>query len=152
SLLLDVAGGATSAGADLVATTSSGVPAPSQQWLLRPAFFRGIDNALLEKQELAHQNNGVPWWNDAGQVQDVLEILKNHGVNMIRLRPSSAPPYTNPSQTGCVGNLCYAETDSQDLDVAKRARRLGMSIQLTLLIDGASSQSVPSAWASDSLT
>jgi arabinogalactan endo-1,4-beta-galactosidase len=111
-----------------------------------------VDNALLEKQELAHQNNGVPWWNDAGQVQDVLEILKQHGVNMIRLRPSSAPPYTNPSPAGCSGNLCYAETDAQDLDLAKRARNLGMSIQLTLLFDGGSSQSVPSAWASDSLT
>jgi arabinogalactan endo-1,4-beta-galactosidase len=151
NMLLDAAG-ASAAGADLVATTSSGAPAPSQQWLLRPAFFRGVDNALLEKQELAHENNGVPWWNDAGQVQDVLEILKHHGVNMIRLRPSSAPPYTNPSGSACSGNLCYAETDAQDLDLAKRARNLGMSIQLTLLFDGGSSQSVPSAWTSDSLT
>lgn len=71
---------------------------------------------------------------------------------MIRLRPSSAPPYSNPSQAGCNGNLCYAETDAQDLDLAKRARRLGMSIELTLLFDGGSSQSLPSAWASDSFT
>jgi arabinogalactan endo-1,4-beta-galactosidase len=139
-----------STGAFLNQTSLAGSPTQSQQWLLRPAFFRGVDNALLEKQESAHSKNGVPWWNDAGQVQDVLQILKNHGVNVIRLRPSSAPPYSNPSQTGCVGNLCYAETDAQDLDLAKRARNLGMSVELTLLFDGGNSQSIPSAWASDS--
>ena len=31
----------------------AGTASQSQQWLLRPAFFRGIDNALLEKQEAA---------------------------------------------------------------------------------------------------
>lgn len=149
-LLLDVTSAST--GADLDETASSSTPAQSQQWLLRPAFFRGVDNALLEKQEAAHSTNGVPWWSDAGQVQDLLQILKNHGLNMVRLRPSSAPPYTNPSQTGCAGNLCYAETDAQDLDLAKRARNLGMSIELTLLFDGGSSQSVPSAWGSDSFS
>lgn len=151
-LLIDLSDGATSAGTDLDETALSGSPVQSQQWLLRPAFFRGVDNALLEKQESAHEKNGAPWWNDAGQAQDVLQILKNHGVNMIRLRPSSSPPYSNPSEAGCAGNLCYAETDSQDLDLAKRARNLGMSVELTLLFDGGSSQSQPSAWANDSFS
>lgn len=151
-LFMDVSGGSTSAGADLSETAASGAPTQSQQWLLRPAFFRGVDNALLEKQELARENNGVPWWNDAGQVGDVLQVLKEHGINMIRVRPSSSPPYTNPSQTGCIGNLCYAETDAQDLDLAKRARNLGLSLQLTLLFDGGGSQSLPSAWTNDSFT
>lgn len=151
-LLIDLAGGATTAGTDLDVTALSGSPSQSQQWLLRPTFFRGVDNALLEKQESAHENNGVPWWNDGGQAQDVLQILKNHGVNMIRLRPSSSPPYSDPSQTGCAGNLCYAETDAQDLDLAKRARNLGMSLELTLLFDGGSSQSIPPAWANDSFS
>jgi len=149
-LLLDIA--SSTAGADLNETAAGAKPTQSQQWLLRPVFFRGVDNALLEKQESAHSVNGVPWWSDAGQVDDILRMLKNHGVNMIRLRPSSTPPYANFSSTGCSGNLCYAETDAQDLDLAKRARNLGMSIQLTLLFDGASSQSVPSAWASDSFS
>jgi arabinogalactan endo-1,4-beta-galactosidase len=70
---------------------------------------------------------------------------------MIRLRPSSAPPYSNPSQSGCSGNACYAETDAQDLDLAKRSKNLGLSAELTLLFDGGSSTSVPPAWASDSL-
>jgi arabinogalactan endo-1,4-beta-galactosidase len=152
-LLIDLYQGSTSAGTllDQTALNSSGAPTQSQQWLLRPAFFRGIDNALLEKQEAARASTGLTWWKDAGQPLDVLAMLKNHGVNMVRLRPSSAPPYSNPSQTGCSGNACYAETDAQDLNLAKRSRNLGLSVELTLLFDGGSSMSVPPAWANDTL-
>jgi arabinogalactan endo-1,4-beta-galactosidase len=150
-LLIDLYQGSTSAGTLLDQTTLSGTPTQSQQWLLRPAFFRGIDNALLEKQEAARASTGLTWWKDAGQPLDVLAMLKNHGINMIRLRPSSAPPYSNPSQTGCTGSACYAETDAQDLDLAKRSRNLGLSVELTLLFDGGGSASVPPAWANDTL-
>jgi len=150
-LLIDLYQGSTSPGAALDQTALSSAPTQSQQWLLRPTFFRGVDNALLEKQEAARASIGLTWWNDAGQPLDVLAMLKNHGVNMVRLRPSSAPPYSNPSQTGCTGNACYAETDAQDLDLAKRAKNLGLSVELTLLFDGGSSASVPPAWTSDTL-
>jgi arabinogalactan endo-1,4-beta-galactosidase len=150
-LLIDVSQGSFSAGALLVQTSLTGNATQSQQWLLRPAFFRGADNALLEKQEAARASAGLAWWSDASQQQDVLEILKNHGVNMVRLRPTSVPPYANASQSGCSGNACYAETDAQDLDLAKRAKNLGMSLQLTLLFDGSNSSSVPSAWANHTL-
>ncbi|MHB1957881.1 MAG: glycosyl hydrolase 53 family protein [Acidobacteriaceae bacterium] len=142
-----------SAGTSLALSAASGSPSQGQLWLLRPVFFRGIDNALLEKQEAARVASGLAWWKDAGQEQDVLAILKNHGVNMVRLRPTSMPPYaTQSSQEACVQNLCYAESDAQDLDLAKRAKDLGMSVELTLLFDGGSSTSVPAAWANDSLT
>jgi arabinogalactan endo-1,4-beta-galactosidase len=148
-LLVDIQSAA--AGASLHETALGATATQSQQWLLRPAFFRGVDNALLEKQEAARASTGSPWWKDGGQQLDVLQILKNHGVNMVRVRPSSVPPYVNVSQTGCSGNdSCYGETEAQDLDLAKRAKNLGMSLQMTLLFDGASSASVPSAWASDS--
>ncbi|MGA9305233.1 MAG: RICIN domain-containing protein [Candidatus Sulfotelmatobacter sp.] len=152
-LLIDLYQGSTSAGTllDQTALNSSGAPTQSQQWLLRPAFFRGIDNALLEKQEVARASTGLTWWKDDGQPLDVLAMLKKHGVNMVRLRPSSAPPYSNPSQTGCSGNACYAESEAQDLDLAKRSKNLGLSVELTLLFDGGSSMSVPPAWADDTL-
>jgi arabinogalactan endo-1,4-beta-galactosidase len=152
-LLIDLYQGSISAGTllDQTALNAPGAPTQSQQWLLRPAFFRGIDNALLEKQEAARASTGLTWWKDAGKPLDVVAMLKNHGVNMIRLRPSSAPPYSNPSQTGCSGNACYAETDAQDLDLAKRSKNLGLSVELTLLFDGGSSMSVPPAWANDTL-
>src|SRR5271156_3302577 len=131
-LLVDVSQSSLAAGATLDQTTLSGSATQSQQWLLRPAFFRGADNALLEKQEAARAASGLAWWNDAGLQQDVLQILKYHGVNMLRLRPASVPPYANASQSACSGNACYAETETQDLDLAKRAKNLGMSIELTL--------------------
>lgn len=141
-----------SSGAFLDQTALSGSATQSQQWLLRPAFFRGVDNALLEKQEAARIATGLVWWKDTSGVQtDVLQILKNHGVNMVRVRPTSAPPYSDPSQAGCTGNTCFAETDSQDLDLAKRTKNLGMSLELTLLFDGGSSASVPPAWSGQTL-
>ena len=150
-LLIDVSQASTSPGATLDQTALGGSTTQSQQWLLRPAFFRGADNALLEKQEAARAAGGLAWWNDAGLEQDVLQILKNNGLNMLRLRPTSVPPYANASQTGCGGNACYAETDAQDLDVAKRAKNLGLSVELTLFFDGGGSSSVPSSWANQTL-
>lgn len=147
--LIDVASSA--AGASLSQTSLAGSPTQSQQWLLRPAFFRGVDNALLEKQEAARIATGIPWWKDGGVQKDVLQIFKNHGVNMVRVRPSSAPPYSNPSQPGCTGNACFAETEAQDLDLAKRAKNLGLSLELTVLFDGGHSASVPPAWAGHTL-
>jgi arabinogalactan endo-1,4-beta-galactosidase len=150
-LLLDLNGGSTAAGATLNETALSGSATQSQQWLLRPVFFRGVDNALLVKQEAARASRGLSWWKDAEQPQDVLQILKNHGVNMVRLRPTSVPPYARASEAGCSNNACYAETEAQDLDLAKRAKNLGMSVELTLLFDGGSSSSVPAAWAGHTL-
>jgi hypothetical protein len=48
---LDVTGAATTAGVALDQTTFSATPTQSQLWLFRPVFFRGNDNAILEKQE-----------------------------------------------------------------------------------------------------
>jgi arabinogalactan endo-1,4-beta-galactosidase len=148
--LLDLADPSAST-VTLAASESMDPPGQSQMWLLRPAFFRGVDNALLEKQEALRVMENTPWWKDNGQAQDVLSMFKNHGINMIRVRPTSAPPYVNPSAAGCVDNACYAETDTQDLDLAKRARNLGMSVELSLLFDGGSSRSIPPSWSADSL-
>jgi len=150
-LLMDVPSAA--GGTFLIQTALSASASQNQQWLLRPTFFRGVDNALLEKQESARIATGLAWWKDGNGVQaDILQILKNHGINMVRVRPSSAPPYSNPSQTGCTGSACYAETDVQDIDLARRAKNLGMSLELTLLFDGGSSASIPGAWSSHTLS
>jgi arabinogalactan endo-1,4-beta-galactosidase len=148
---LDITDQTTAADAPLVTSNADGPPVQRELWLLRPAFFRGVDNALLEKQEALRVSQKTPWWKDNGHPQDVLRIFKAHGINMIRLRPTSAPPYLNPSATGCQGNACYAETEAQDLDLARRAKNLGMSLELSLLFDGGNSRSIPAAWASDTL-
>jgi arabinogalactan endo-1,4-beta-galactosidase len=151
-LVLDVSGSSPTAGTQLVQSAVSASPSQSQQWLLRPVFFRGVDNSLLEKQEAERVAGGYPWWQDAGQIQDVLQIFKNHGVNLVRVRPTSEPPYNTYSATACTGNGCYAETDTADVDLAKRAKQLGMSVELTLFFDGGSSTATPGAWAGYTLT
>jgi arabinogalactan endo-1,4-beta-galactosidase len=158
-LVLDVAGASSTPGATLNQTSASASPTQSQQWLLRPVFFRGVDNALLEKQEADRLAASLPWWTDAGQPQDVLQILKNHGVNLVRIRPTSTPPYQTYTLSSssavpatCTSNGCYAETDGADLDLAKRARQLGLSVELTLFFDGGSSQATPGAWSGYTLT
>ncbi len=149
-LALDIA--STTVGANLTESALTSTPTQSQQWLLRPAFFRGVDNALLEKQEANKVANGVPWWTDAGTTQDTLQILKNHGINLVRIRPTSIPPYNTFTSTTCTGNGCYAETDAQSIDLAKRAKQLGMSVEISFLFDGGSSAAVPAAWSADSVT
>ena len=154
NLVLDLSTQPAAGGGSWLSETGlAGSATQSQQWLLRPAFFHGIDNALLEKQEAARVSANVTWWKDAGQSEDVLQMFKSHGVNAVRLRPTSMPPYaTQSSSSPCVQNLCTTESDAQDLDLAKRAKNLGMSVELTLLFDGGSSASLPAAWANDSFT
>ncbi len=61
--------------------------------MFRPAFWRGDDMSLGEKEELdrvLHNTNSIPWWHDAyNPGQDLLQIYKNNGLNSIRLRPAS---------------------------------------------------------------
>jgi arabinogalactan endo-1,4-beta-galactosidase len=127
---------------------STGDPSQAQLWQLRPAFWRGADISEQEKMEALRVKTGLPWWKDAEQPEDILKILKDHGFNSIRIRPTSIPPYyPNQPPNTCTGNYCYIETDAQDLDLAKRARNLGFSLELTLFFDGGNSQSIPGSWA-----
>jgi arabinogalactan endo-1,4-beta-galactosidase len=132
----------------LLTALASGDPSQAQLWQLRPAFWRGADIAEQEKMEALRLKTGLPWWKDAEQPEDILKILKDHGFNSIRLRPTSIPPYypNQPANT-CTGNFCFIETDAQELDLARRARDLGFSLELTLFFDGGSSQSIPGSWA-----
>jgi arabinogalactan endo-1,4-beta-galactosidase len=158
-LVLDVSAGSSTPNSVLVQTALGASPTQSQLWLLRPVFFRGIDTALLEKQEADRVAANTPWWQDSGKAADLLAILKNHGVNLVRIRPTSAPPYQTFTLNGssaipatCTGNGCYAETDDADLNLARRAKQLGLSVELTLFFDGASSTAIPGAWSADNLT
>jgi arabinogalactan endo-1,4-beta-galactosidase len=137
-----------SGGEDLRTALAVGNPSQTQQWQLRPAFWRGADIAEQEKMEALRLKTGLPWWKDAEQPEDILKILKDHGFNSIRLRPTSIPPYyPNQAPNTCTGNSCSIDNDAQELDVARRARSLGFSLELTLFFDGGSSQSIPGSWA-----
>lgn len=92
-LVLDVPDSGAAAGAKLGQAPVAGEASPTQSWLLRPTYFLGNDSSLQEKTEadrVAANLPTAPWWHD-GYVpgQDLLQIFKDQGMNMIRVRPVS---------------------------------------------------------------
>jgi arabinogalactan endo-1,4-beta-galactosidase len=180
-LILDVSNSSVDSRAQLIESLPSRQPAQSQLWLFRPAFFRGNDSSLQEKAEydrvVANNPASYPWWHDAYlSGQDILQIFKNNGMNMIRVRPASinttveyrgvrfalttgpynhytlaAPPATQivpMTATGSAGSAGdYAETDWSGIDLAVRAKKLGMSVNVTLFYDGWNTSDTPGNWA-----
>jgi arabinogalactan endo-1,4-beta-galactosidase len=180
-LVLDASSASLSPGAQLVESRLSRVPSQGQMWLFRPAFFRGNDSSLQEKSEYdriaVNDPSTYPWWHDAySGGQDLLQIFKNNGMNMIRVRPASInttvvhdgvsfPITTGPydhytlapapasqiipaSATGGSGSAGdYAETDWSGVDLAVRAKHLGMSVNVTLFYDGWNTSDTPGNWA-----
>lgn len=93
-LVLDVSNAGTSSGSQLIESSLSGSPTQSQLWLFRATFFRGNDSSLQEKAEydrvVVNNASIYPWWHDAYLPgQDVIQIFKNNGMNMVRVRPAS---------------------------------------------------------------
>ncbi len=183
-LVLDVAASSPNAGAQLIQSSPAAAPAQSQLWLFRASYFRGNDMSTASKEEVARVNHNVAWWHDAYLPgQDVLQIFKNHGMNMIRLRPASinttvvyggvtfplttgpysnytlAPPpasqivpaSSNASAPGGTSSGNHAQTDWSAIDLAKRAKSLGMSVNVTLFYSGDSTAETPGNWAGKTL-
>ena len=174
-----------SAGAKLILSSSFDAPRQSQQWLLRPAYWRGNDMSTAVKEEydrVAQNPKNLPWWHDAYLPgQDMLQIFKNGGMNAIRLRPASISttvvhgsvsfslsngPYNNytlPAGTSTTfpatavnqivpvttdgGSGNYAQTDWSAVDLAKRAKELGMAVFICLFYDGYNTSDTPGLWA-----
>jgi arabinogalactan endo-1,4-beta-galactosidase len=184
-LILDVSNTGLASGAQLIESPLSGSPTQSQLWLFRPPFFRGNDSSLQEKAEFdrvaANNASLYPWWHDAYLPgQDLFQIFKNNGMNMIRVRPASinttvtyggvsfpiatgpynhytlaSPPATQiipATATGGPGSAGdYAETDWSGIDMAVRAKKLGMSVNVTLFYDGWNTSDTPGNWAGKTL-
>jgi arabinogalactan endo-1,4-beta-galactosidase len=180
-LVLNASSASLAPGAQLVESPIPGPQSALRLWLFRPAFFRGNDSSLQEKTEydrfLVNNASSYPWWHDAYLPgQDVLQIFKNNGMNMVRVRPASinttvthrgvsfaittgpynhytlaAPPATQiipATATGSSGSAGdYAETDWSGVDLAVRAKQLGMSVNVTLFYDGWNTSDTPGNWA-----
>jgi arabinogalactan endo-1,4-beta-galactosidase len=108
-----------------------------------------------------------------------MQILKNNGFNMVRVRPASinttvvhdgvsfkidtapynnytlAPPpasqvipaSANAASPGGTSSGNHAQTDWSAIDLAVRAKRLGMSVNVTLFYSGDSTAETPGNWA-----
>lgn len=73
-------------------STSAPAPTPTSVPTLMPASaptleIRGVDISSLPRVE----DNGGLFYNDAGQQQDIFQILADHGINYVRLKLWHAP-------------------------------------------------------------
>jgi arabinogalactan endo-1,4-beta-galactosidase len=97
-------------------------------------FIKGVDiSTLLEVEE-----NGGVFYNEKGKEEDCLKILKDNGVNYVRLRLWNNPVFTE-DQLDEDGNVEYYAGEymgggNNDLEttllLAKRAKKLNMKIYL----------------------
>ena len=111
-----------------------------------PVFANGADVSWLTQLE----RFGYTYQDETRTQMDALQILKNHGVNSIRIRTfvnptisSTALGVGNNSQTGSVA-------------LARRASAMGFRIMIDFHYSdtwaGPGHQFIPAAWASDSFT
>ncbi|ADL52877.1 glycoside hydrolase family 53 protein [Clostridium cellulovorans] len=116
--------------------------------LAATSFSKGADIGWLNQLE----SMGVKWQNDSGVQQDPLQILKDHGIDSIRLRVFVNPP-SNFQWNGCL--LGYSDSKGV-IYMAQRAKKLGMKIMIDFHYSDhfadPGRQDMPAAWASHSFS
>lgn len=107
-------------------------------------FIKGADVSIMPELE----RNGTKFY-DNGIKQDGLTILKNHGVNWIRVRIWNNPYVVGPEGVGG-GNTDEAKA----IEMAKRAKALGMKVLVDFHYSDfwvdPGQQKKPDAWKNDS--
>lgn len=107
-------------------------------------FIKGADVSIMPELE----RNGTKFY-DNGIEQDGLTILKNHGVNWIRVRIWNNPYVVGPEGVGG-GNTDEAKA----IEMAKRAKALGMKVLVDFHYSDfwvdPGQQKKPDAWKKDS--
>jgi len=107
-------------------------------------MIRGADASYLTYEE----DHGKKYY-DHGVQEDALTIMKNNGINLVRLRLYNDPgnPNYSPSNT----MPAYYQSAADILKIAKRAAALGLQIELTFHLSDAwtnpGTQATPHAWA-----
>jgi arabinogalactan endo-1,4-beta-galactosidase len=81
------------------------------------AFSKGADISWLPQMEAS----GYKFYSDAGTEEDCFKILKDHGINSIRLRT-----FVNPSDDKFSGHCSKTET----VAMAVRAKKWGMKVMI----------------------
>jgi len=101
------------------------------------AFIKGADISWLPQMEAT----GFKFYNDKGAGEDCFKILKDHGINAIRLRT-----WVNPSDDRASGHCSKDET----VAMALRAQKWGMKVMLDFHYSDSwadpGKQKKPAAW------
>lgn len=104
-------------------------------------FIIGMDVSSI----IAVEESGGVFYNEQGQEQDVFEILKDHGVNYVRIRLWHNPTNSKGEPFGGGNN-----TTEVGIKIAKRAARVGMRILLDFHYSDfwadPAKQTMPRAW------
>ena len=101
------------------------------------SFVKGADISWLPQMEAT----GYKFYNDKGAEQDCFQILKDHGINTIRLRT-----WVNPSNDKASGHCSKVET----VAMAVRAQKWGMRVMIDFHYSDTwadpGKQAKPAAW------
>jgi arabinogalactan endo-1,4-beta-galactosidase len=101
--------------------------------------IKGADISWVPRMEAA----GKRFYDDNGAQQDVLQILKDHGINAVRLRT-----WVNPSGDNCSGHCSKSEM----VALARRAKAMGFRIMIDFHYSDSwadpGKQFKPAAWRS----
>lgn len=100
-------------------------------------FVKGADISWLPQME----STGYKFYNDRGVEQDCFQILKDHGINTVRLRT-----WVNPSDNKTSGHCSKEETAA----LAVRAKKWGMRVMINFHYSDTwadpGKQKKPAAW------
>ena len=100
-------------------------------------FVKGADIGWLQQMEAT----GYKFYNDKGKEEDCFKILKDHGINTIRLRT-----WVNPSDNKTSGHCSKDET----VAMAVRAKKWGMRVMINFHYSDSwadpGKQKKPAAW------
>src|SRR5882757_2207884 len=83
----------------------------------KDSFVKGADIGWLQQMEAT----GYKFYGNDGTEQDCFKILKDHGINTVRLRT-----WVNPNNNKASGHNNKAET----VDMAVRAKKWGMRVMI----------------------
>ncbi|CUH94991.1 putative secreted protein [Propionispora sp. 2/2-37] len=111
---------------------------------ISPDFIKGADISMLKQLEMT----GSKFYDDNGVARDCMEILKEHGINWVRLRIWNNPEVNGLEVGG--GNTDEAKA----LEMAARAKKLGMKVLIDFHYSDwwadPGKQNKPAAWANHS--
>lgn len=126
----------------LMPFTALGVPARAEASSAASAFTKGADVSWLPQMEA----QGYKFYNDQGEEAELLQILKDHGIDSIRLRA-----FVNPSDDPINGHNSTEEL----VQLASRVSALGFRVMVDLHYSDSwadpGKQVTPAAWENDNL-
>ncbi len=114
-------------------------------------YIVGVDISWVTEDE----HTGATYW-DNGVQKDIFQILKEHGVNFIRIRtfvdPCHSEGYAYNSYSAASGQECWCDLE-HTIEIAKRIKKAGMGFLLDFHMSDTwasiGHQYVPRAWAND---